>query len=102
MNIKSWFQIAYERYKSESPLFFRKVQRFGAWLLAAGTTGRLGVMAIPGNPAWVTLIFEYMIVAGTVVVGTAKLPTTNKELQQTVTPTDAKKIDSGKIDAASV
>lgn len=64
----------YARLKSESPKFFIKLQKFGIALVSAGTTG-LVLPVIPGLvwPPFITDMYIYAVVIGTVIAFISKL-----------------------------
>lgn len=90
--------LIFKRLKSESPLFFRKVINAGLWMTGAAIAGRSALALIPDEmPHFFTTVFDYMAVCGATLSFGAKLTTTNNDLQATVTPKDAAKIEDGKI-----
>ena len=58
------------RLKEESPKFFQKIQKFGAWLTGIATS----LLLLPYIPEQVKNFAGYALVAGIVLTGTAYLP----------------------------
>lgn len=63
------------RWNENSPIFFQKLTKFGAWLTGASVT-LIGISAIPGViiPGIIPQIAGYLATAGAVTTLIAKLP----------------------------
>lgn len=81
----NFLQLTIARFKSKSPSYFQKLQSFGMWLAGSAGAGFGALKIVPDNlPSWVSLALSYSFVAGAFLAGTAKLTTTDPNLQQDV------------------
>lgn len=93
----NFFSQAFARWKSVSPIFFKKLTNFGVSLIATGSAA-MAVPAIPNVvlPPFISTVGSYMIVAGVCVGLISKLtcqdPTTIDKTGTTpISPTSSNK-----------
>lgn len=77
----------YNRWNENSPLFFKKIRSFGAWLTATGTA----LVAVPAtlnatvdtgmDLSILATISSYIILAGLILTAVSKLPVKNPDYE---------------------